>query len=321
MTDVTPILQVREVYSHASCPDGTAAAMIVARALADMPERPEIRFVQYGTKEYETLVPGPGHLFVDITPPTSRWEEWIPFRPIVLDHHETAKSCIEGLGGVYGGLELSGGGLAMKHVMAPLIEVGAASMDPDEARGWERLARLASIRDTWKDELPEWREACALAHTMGFVGSKKLVEDSFNKEVDFQSLDKLGSFILPALERKVKLIAESSLIRTAGPPDSPVRIGYFNCTDKSISDVAHYMMEEMGCDMAVGYFMLFQDGSPRFSVSLRSRKGGVDSSIIAKKLGGGGHKPAAGFRHPDGLRGCLLDIALTVEGLLEEAMQ
>lgn len=319
MKDVKPLLEVKEVYSHSSCPDGTAAAMIVARAMSGSPSRPAVRFVQYGTKEHATLQPGPGQLFVDITPPLDRWEEWVPHNPVVLDHHHTAEKCVEGLNGVYGGLEYSGAGLAMEHVMKPLVMTGVTPMEPDEMKCWERLARLASIRDTWKDKDPEWRDACALAHTMGFVGSRDLIMASFSRSVDFDMLDRLGGFILPAVERKAQLLAESAMIRTAGPPGRPVKIGYFNCTDKATSDVAHYLMDVMGCDMAVGYFMMFQDGEARFSVSLRSSSG-IDSSVIAKKLGGGGHQPAAGFRYPDGLKGSIHDVAMVVEDLLDCAL-
>lgn len=300
------LMDVKEVFFHASCPDGTSSAMIVARALK---KNPIFRSVQYGTLEWEELAPGPGQLFVDITPPVKRWEEWAPFRPIVLDHHPTAKPAVDGLDGVYGGRESSGALLAFEHVLKTVVETEMRSQE--KMKEWERFAILASIRDTWKDEDPDWDLSRAYAYAVMARGSKSLVEESINDTVDFKSLEAEGLPLLASADRKCDLIADGARYSES----KGIRIGYFNCTENIMSDAANYILKKRGCGLAVGFFHLFQDGRDKVSVSLRSNGRDVDVSQIATSLGGGGHAPAAGFRLFDEVS--VKTIVETVEAHLE----
>ena len=122
---VTPsdLRKVTKIFSHASCYDGTAAAMICARTYAAIGLDPDIKFIQYDDEEHEKMEAGPGQMFVDITPPRSRWEEWKGHAPIVLDHHESSKVATDGLKGVFGRNDelMCGAALAYEHVMKPRI--------------------------------------------------------------------------------------------------------------------------------------------------------------------------------------------------------
>lgn len=282
---------VKTIYSHASCPDGTAAAMICAAAFASAGMRPEIRFVQYQTREQLELEPGPGQLFVDITPPLSRWREWEAFSPIVLDHHDTAREAAEGLGGVYGGPDDSGASLAYSQVMAVLCPnqvLTAMSMFE-----WRLFSHYAMIRDTWKEDRSEFAEGQALAHALTFHGGEDLVEEARRLKLDSESLLSLGRKLFEKAERKVSVLARGASFDSVGG----LRIGYFNCTEKLISETAHELLNKHGCDVAVGFFISAEEGRDQAVVSLRSRKDGpVAVNRIAQRFGGGGHRPAAGFR-------------------------
>lgn len=71
------LLSVSEIVTHKSCPDGIGSAAICVAAYKSAGlESPPVNFVQYGTKAHDNLKPSPRQLFVDITPPKGRWEEW-----------------------------------------------------------------------------------------------------------------------------------------------------------------------------------------------------------------------------------------------------
>lgn len=286
---------VTAVYFHESCPDGTAAAMVCRAALHD-----DVKFysVQYGTDFMAKLEPRPNQLFVDITPPIPRWEEWKAVSPIVLDHHETARHVTEGLGGLYGLNEThSGALLAYDHVLSPLAGSGTAESEAvEDLAQWRDFAELAMVRDTWKKDHPRWREACALAMALQFHGSKKLIERVGQGNFPFAELHGLGNMLLEQAERKTKLVARGAYHKALQTPAGELKTAYFNCTEKIISDVANLLLDE-GADVAIGYFHLFEDGEMRTSVSVRTN-GRVAANKIAKHYGGGGHERAAGFRLP-----------------------
>jgi hypothetical protein len=289
MITIDQLKMVKEVLFHESCPDGTAAAMICRAALG-----PDVEFysIQYGTDFMSRLEPRSGQLFVDITPPIPRWEEWKAYSPIILDHHETAKQVTEGLGGIYGLNEThSGAMLAYDHVLSAIAGSGNGEIQ-DLAR-WRDLAELAMIRDTWKQDHPRWREACAQAMALQFHGSKKLIEIVGSGDFQFNELSGLGLSLLEQAERKTKLVARGAYLKPIQTKIGELKTAYFNCTEKIISDVAHTLLNE-GADVAIGYFHLFEDGAMKISVSIRTNEK-IAANVIAKYYGGGGHERAAGF--------------------------
>lgn len=299
--DEEKLLKVTDVFFHASCPDGTAAAMIIAAAYANLERNVEFHPIQYGTDKHATLVPGPGQLFVDITPPLSRWEEWREYEPIVLDHHETAKHVTEGLGGVYATNDShSGAMLAYEQVAIPLIG------ENDE---WRRFAELAMIRDTWKKDHPSWVEAYAQAQALQLYGAD-LIEQIYDRTFRHTQFAQVGKLLLDRVDRSVKKIARSAARMTVQIGGRQLTLATFNCTEKIISDAADLLIEE-GADVAAGYFFLFEEGAQRAVVSVRTN-GSVSARKVAEFLGGGGHDRAAGFRVADGFDASPGSIAATL---------
>lgn len=317
MITIDKLAAVKQVFSHRSCPDGTASAMICARALSALGIHPEFHFVQYGTNKHDELRPEPGQLFVDITPPISRWKEWESFNPIVLDHHETAEPVVAGLGGVYGWPDESGATLAFKHVLNPVFEhrrqmvsKGSFSISA-EWKSWETFADLCRIRDTWQNTHENFNLASEIAHALMFYGSKDLVASAALAEVDFNKLMEVGKGLYSKLMHKVELYAETAYRFETERNGKTYKVGIFNCTEKAISEVGHALLES-GCDLAVGYFMLFQDNEVCISVSLRSNKGGIQVNKMAELYCGGGHPPAAGFRLKNAINVSLENIKSTI---------
>lgn len=287
MISIEKLKNVRSCYYHESCPDGTASAMICRVALG-----PDVEFhsIQYGTKHMEEIEPREGQLFIDITPPISRWEEWKNFSPIVLDHHETAKHVTEGLGGIYGLNEThSGAMLAFDHVLSAFAE----TMKADDLCKWKEFAELAMVRDTWKKDDARWKDACAQAKALQFHGSKKLINVAGSGEFPFGEFRALGLSLFEQAENKTKLVAKTAYLKSIQTEKGELKTAFFNCTEGIISDVANLLLEE-GSDIAIGYFHIFEGGSLKIQVSIRTH-GKVSASAIAKYYGGGGHERAAGF--------------------------
>jgi hypothetical protein len=313
----TRLQEVNAVYFHESCPDGSAAALICAAAFRALGTKPKFWSLQYNTELMDKLEPRPGQLFVDITPPKSRWEEWKGVSPIVLDHHETAQVVTEGLGGVYATNEKhSGAMLALEQVFLPVVlqhvsdddrarDFALADLDESRLLAWKNLAQLAMIRDTWKKDSPLWRDASALAMALLFEGSKGLIEQaqehgpSVIQPKGHLFLDQylvLGHKLLESNDRRIEKLAKSAVRHDLTIDDKTYRASFFNCTEKIVSDVANYTIDVNGCNISVGYFYLFEDGGVRCQVSVRT-----DGTLSARKIaeqfpGGGGHEKAAGFR-------------------------
>ncbi len=314
--DADRLRNVKHIYSHASCPDGTSAAVLCALAIyfdkanrfptqpvpyneEEFWKMPEISFIQYGTNEMMELKPENGQLFVDITPPVERWQDWKDTDVIVLDHHPSARPATDGLGGVFGDHTQSGASLAYEHVMKPLVSLPMWNY-------YQPVSRLAAIRDTWQKDSPEWPEARAFALATQMFGSKQLIEGAKRGAFDFEAILKTGRSLREASDNKTALYARNSLIvemnRASG---DKFKAGIYNCTENTISDIGNLLLEERDCKLSIGFFILDEDGGPKFQVSLRSSKPGVpgriSAKLIAEKLGGGGHEPAAGFRVFDGM--------------------
>jgi len=320
MTDLDKLRSVKTVIAHKSCADGTAAAMIAVRALKALGANPEVKFVQYDTKEQHELPAWPNQLFVDITPPLKRWWDWADLDPIVLDHHDTAEAVTAGLGGVYGYPEESGATLAFRHVMMPVVKHLSGSGGSVSAAGhekWAEFAHLCRVRDTWQDKHPDFTAGQGVAHGLSFYGSKDMVQAAREDAVDFDRVRAVGSELYAKLLWKAGVYADSAHLFEAERGGRTYKFGVFNCSEKATSEAAHILLDR-GCDVAVGYFMLFQDDSVCYSVSLRSHKGGVLVNKMAEQLGGGGHPPAAGFRVTDALGKSLQDLCDIVVGALPE---
>lgn len=292
--------KVTTVYSHKSCPDGTAGAMICIRAFAAVGMDVDLKPIQYGTQAHNEIEPAAGQLFVDITPPMSRWREWEGFDPIVLDHHSTARPAVEGLGGIYGDLNQSGASLAFDHVMGPLIS-GTDLTTPSLTGLWREFARMAMLRDTWQEDHEEFAKAQGMMRCLGFHGSKELIQECRDGTIDLEGMFLLGKKLHENAVRKAELLARGAYFETVGLGTRTYRVGILNCTENVVSEACHSLLNDHGCDLAASYFYMEENGDGRMQVSLRSQqfgKGGkVDVSKVAEAFKkGGGRQSTAGFK-------------------------
>ncbi len=289
------LLQVSEIVSHSGCPDGIGAAMVCTAAYVAMGvQPPPTNFILYSTKSHTDLTVRPRQLFIDITPPKDRWEEWKGSSPIVLDHHETVSHIIDGLNGIYGGPDESGTMLVYSNIMLPLV---GDKISPEDLTTWERFTHLCMVRDTWKDTSPDWYEACALSHALLLYGQKwALNMANTGKVPPMKELLFIGEKLYDKVLRASKSFTRSSVKYDIIIGDKTTRIAFFNLSERgSMSDIAHCIMNDMLYDAVVGYFYLHEDEDMRTIVSVRTN-GCFSASDLAKSFGGGGHGKAAGFR-------------------------
>jgi oligoribonuclease NrnB/cAMP/cGMP phosphodiesterase (DHH superfamily) len=281
--------QVTEIYAHASCPDGTASALICAKAAKVLGIKPEIHFIQYQTPEHNNLEAKPNQLFVDITPPLTRWQEWVNFNPIVLDHHKTAEIATRTLNGVFGDEKQSGALLAYEYLLYPARHA-MSEREQDKLHQWEYFAKLCAIRDTWNTKDPEWYHAAATAHGLLSIGHGELLESV--DTLDFDKIYQLGKLVVDKIRRKTKVIAKTAHTQIEVVNYQQCKFAFFNLTDPTLSDTAEFLRTDHGYDIVVAYFYMHGE-KPCASVSFRSNDK-VNVRLIAEKFGGGGHDKAAG---------------------------
>jgi len=282
---------VKQVFYHASCPDGTVSAMLTAmafrRRLIDIKEI-EFISVQYGTPEYESMEAKGGQMFVDICPPKARWKEWLDFHPIVFDHHVTSKEVVEGLSGVYKtNEEHCGAKIVFDELLTDFI-----------MEGIDRFAHLSMIRDTWKKDHEDWEEACYLAQASRLFKPKDLISQAYIEGVNsLERLMPIGKALHERAMRKSKLVARTSPVFIKEINGKDIRISIFNCTDDLTSDISHFILESREADVAVAYSFLGKnrEGDLITRVSLRTNGDFISARKICEKYGGGGHDGAAGF--------------------------
>jgi hypothetical protein len=289
---------VTRIIAHANCPDGYASAMIL-RDVLDVP----VQFVQYNTKEHLALPAEPGLLFCDFTPPyqgdPDRTQEFVDAGAIVIDHHKTARECIEAFGehGIFGDEAtepgLSGALLAYRHVWLPL----KGDAEDAHVKGMiEDFATLAGIRDTWQKNHPRWAEACLQATALMFPPSDYLVEG--HGELSMLLGADWGKYLWAGRIREIKFRKACERALKDGfhfPSIRNTRVIMFQGV-RMTSDAAEMAGDKY--DLIVGYEMFCEDNQPKIIFSTRSRTD-FDCSALAKRYGGGGHTKAAGFNIKD----------------------
>lgn len=279
------------VLYHASCSDGFGSAYAAWKRLGD---EAEYIPVQYG-QDPPLKEPYPQRLYIlDFSyprPVLSTLRDYIS-HVTVLDHHKTAREELEDLGkpanprhvdvalekesrGLFVAFneEESGATLSWAYFF-PMTRV------PD-------LLRYVRDRDLWLWEQIKSREINAAIRSYPYVFTA-WSELRSRIEEEFGAIVEQGAAILRVEQKIVESI----------------------CKNAWFSEIAEYRVPTVNtCNYQseVGEALCFRNAEAPFSASymdisptervfsLRSR-GDFDVSTIAKKMGGGGHKNAAGFK-------------------------
>jgi uncharacterized protein len=262
------------VLYHANCADGFCAAWVAHRVLGDAAEYVP---VQYGQDPPD--VSGRDVFILDFSYKRPVLEEMSrqAARLIVLDHHKTAREELADVrlacpGFVRFDMDRSGGRLAWEHFCA------------GEKSPW--LVNYTEDRDLWRWDLLHSREVSAAlaSRPRTFLEWDRLHERSPARSAP-DGLVTEGAAVLRYQEQLVE-----SLCATAREVELDGHKVLAANTACLISEVAGKLAE--GRPFGAAWFVR---GDGKTQWSLRSRDGGVDVFPVARKLGGGGHRNAAGF--------------------------
>lgn len=290
---------IRRIVTHDHCPDGTASAIILSRALSI--DEPPVTFLQHGTEAYEQLVAEEGMIFCDISPPAARVQEFVDAGAIVLDHHVTAKAVVERFGdrGVYReGPGISGAMLAYEEIYWELGKLSGRAPLTTADRLIETMACLAAVRDTWQTSHPDWKRACDQAALLMFFPNRWWIEEGglehlvceFEEDNPFDLME-VGRISTQNHLDAVKRACDEAYRFTTARGTRVVVIASTSLT----SDAAELLGNT--ADLVLGFRYTVEGNRTKFIVSTRSHSD-FDCAGFCKANGGGGHARAAGCAMP-----------------------
>ena len=264
------------ILFHDRCFDGLGAAW-VARQHLDWASA-DLVAVNYGPEPHPD-VGGCDVLIVDFSYPRDILVGMAQqVRSLhVYDHHKTAEEALRGLDFCTFDMDRSGAGLVW-----------------DEMVGGPRPLAIDYIedRDLWRHKLPY------AAEVQAWMRSFPTTYETIETLVDAMAggvTDEFGG-PLPFVHEGAALLRYRRIIIEAAAKDAvPVNIGRYDgrAVNFGVNELYSEVAEEVGHGHAFGVaWRLCSDG--RVFLSFRSDPTGVDVSQIARSLGGGGHKHAAG---------------------------
>jgi uncharacterized protein len=284
------------IIYHNNCPDGFCAAVIAHKRYPEAVLMPR----DHGLEPPYEEVAGKDVLVLDFSWGTREQNLELARRAKsfrILDHHKTAQAVLEGLDFATFDMNRSGAGLTWDYIFGKNSEFAELSTSPmGKPRPW--YVDYVEDRDLWRKVLPNTDEVNAYIMTLPYdlVSWEVLVAMKTYEEAAFKgrgALAHIEHYVREALPHGQKGVL-------AGYPALIVNALYMN-----ISEVAGELAKL--CDgIGIGYF---ERGDGIMQFSLRSRND-VDVSAIAKLLGGGGHKNAAGFQLPVRLGRLFVDLVL-----------
>lgn len=246
------------VLYHANCNDGFCAAWLLRDADKHIP-------VSYGDPPPEGLS---GHdvIIVDFSYPRAVMERLREdcASLLCLDHHKTAEKELLGLDYCIFDMSLSGAQLVQRHF--------------DLGDNW--VVDYVGDRDLWKWEQPDSKAVNA------FISCVPHTFEAWDKLLNQDRCGIINSGLSILLYQKG--VIERPIERAVYVELCGFNVPCLNCTNL-ISETCGKLAE--GHPFAMTWFW---DGEV-YRFSLRSKEGEVDVSEIAKRMGGGGHRNAAGF--------------------------
>jgi oligoribonuclease NrnB/cAMP/cGMP phosphodiesterase (DHH superfamily) len=194
----------------------------------------------------------------------------------VIDHHKTAMEDCRDLDFCIFNMERSGAGMAWEYFFYD-----------EPCPDW--ILRIED-RDLWKFVYPDTKTIQA------YISSLPLTFENWDElnNTPIETMVKNGKAIERYIESYCERAAQEAR-KIEWPPG--VRGVTVNVPYQAASEMASYLLtQHKDCVFSMGWF---QRGDGKVQFSLRSR-GDYDVSEVAKMVGGGGHRSAAGFALPLG---------------------
>lgn len=264
---------------HANCFDGIAAAWVVNEFVDDIAFIPahynDQKLITNLTQDcYENANINDHYIIVDFSLPRDLMIMMYNKAKsiIVLDHHKTAQANCEGLDFCIFDMNQSGAGLAWSYY----------SKKPKP-----NLIAYIEDRDLWKFSLPDSNYINAYIQSFPMtINDYSYLYDTLENYPLSRAVD-IGKGIERYKNSMVEGMCKNAVIRNVGGFDVPT----INAT-LLFSEIGHELCKLNPTYPFAASFFIRKDNKRQWS--LRSI-GDFDVSEVAKHMGGGGHKNAAGF--------------------------
>lgn len=282
------------VIYHAECWDGFCAAWVARKALRDIEAVP----ASYGTPAPD--VTGRVVYILDFSYTRDVMEGILTNarRTVVLDHHKTSQSALDGLHMPECGMDVhfdmtkSGGRMAWEWFWLMDFKNMAVEDRPfpmpvrEDRAPW--LVDYTEDRDLWRHALDGTQEinAALRSYLLDFDLWDKLAEKDPKSTYYYEGL---------AIRRVEREMVQTHVRHARREMVCGHEVPVVNAT-VLFSEIAGELAK--GEPFAACYFDRF-DGKRQWS--LRSDDNGMDVSVLAKAHGGGGHAHAAGFEESPAL--------------------
>ncbi|WP_239000572.1 DHHA1 domain-containing protein [Novosphingobium pentaromativorans] len=295
------------IIYHDKCADGIVAAWACWRRWGN---QPAYLACNYGMSPPEVdAILGRNILIVDFSFPEEDLRAMIALGAqsiVILDHHKTAQAALEPFqvfaarperftpevaASMFNDLQIGG----YPPILALFdMERSGARMAWDFASRFTftpRLVELAEQYDLWRFQPGEHSPAEALHVEIqaGEMTVERMEVLDGQLTLDDRPIER-GRAILRWKDQLVQEIAARAHLRTvAGVPD----VIAVECPYSLVSAVGHYLLDQ---HPAAPFAAMSVSGEKSVTWSLRSHDDRTDVSEVAKSMGGGGHRNAAGFR-------------------------
>lgn len=260
------------VLYHANCFDGSGAAYAAWAALGD--KDTAYIPVQYGEAPPE-MESGSNIYIVDFSYPKDVLTGLLDAseKLVVLDHHKTAKEALEGFPGAVFDMDKSGAILAWEyfHKDKPAPDLLHLIQDRDLWR-WQdsRSKPVTSYLRLLKD-FREYHPLALFPSELHLAGEGGMVKNQFD-------------------DMEIESAVKKAVVCLYGR-GTHYKCGVVNTT-VLVSEIGNAICTQLPVDFSLTYFI---EKSGDVVFSFRS-VGNFDVSALAKELGGGGHRSAAGAR-------------------------
>jgi len=287
------------VLYHHPCPDGCTAAAVAKRYL---PADTIFIGVNYGQPVPE--IGNSSQVYIlDFSYPREQLIELAKRVNLlrVIDHHQTARANCEGM--PYCAFDMTRSGAALTAAWFQFLEMPVKPPPPLHVL---EFVKYVEDRDLWKFELPRSREFSAALRAEPFDVDRyaQLMADPSTVET-FKSQ---GVGILKSMNQAVDTMCKQARLvqLQAGQPPKFDAVTMAQllascsadwwqvpCVNASVyfSEVGERLLELYPYHQFSAYYF---DRADKRQWGLRSRPE-FDCSVVAKAMGGGGHKNAAGF--------------------------
>lgn len=201
----------------------------------------------------------------------------------VLDHHKSAREDLEGLDFAFFDMDRSGAGLSWDYFFKKTYVFYGEAVP-----GRPRIIEAVQDRDLWRFQRPDTKQICTFLDAMPWAfHAWDRIEELLHED---RQVVTAGQHMLDYQASLIRRITGSPRMGEIGGHPAA-----FVNTKVLQSESCHLLLKNHEeAQVAVAYSYDLLDG--KVVLSLRSREDGPDVSLIAKELGGGGHKHAAGAK-------------------------